>query len=87
MTHETLGSPLPAATRGAVVVNADTVRLDSRSRVNLAPFKPGSDMFLVTAFDNGTILLVPAMVLPAQQAGRLLQLQDAQLQAGEADAR
>jgi hypothetical protein len=44
--------------------NPVTARLDSRGRLNLTPFKPTSDTFIVTVSADGTIELTPALVVP-----------------------
>ncbi|MET0698964.1 MAG: hypothetical protein ABWY93_04810 [Mycobacterium sp.] len=66
--------------------NAMTVRLDSRGRVNLAPFRPDSDTFIVSKAENGTIFLVPALIVPLKQVGELLALQSEALEQAQRDA-
>lgn len=58
--------------------------MDARGRVNISTFKPRGDLFMVQCHDDGTIVLVPATVMPAQQAHELMALRQSAMTAAPA---
>lgn len=66
--------------------NPLTARLDSRGRLNLSPFKPTSDTFIVHLRHDGTIELTPALVVPMNGVYREPSATEAALKGDDDDA-